>query len=308
MTRIPKIHIEGAIYYVTSRGDNNCEIFTDAADYSMYLELLKKYQGQYGFQLYVYCLLPNHLHLLIELKTGLTISEIMHDLSSNYTKYFNAKHDRKGHLFQERYKMVLAEKEKYLAPIAEYIYQNPGKLGLCKNAEEYKYSMIQGIASAPAAPRNDVIARTARSEATKQDEAISKPQVTEELVKALAHQAILGSDEFLKKVETILAEQPEARHIEPENPWHKRFILAGSISILVLGFFTVYIYTASLHKEAELKNTLQAEEVKKNKLLQNLDQKYQKEMDAYYKDIAKRLQIEKQKAKALQDRLSGEAK
>ena len=279
MTRIPKIHIEGAIYYVTSRGDNNCEIFTDAADYSMYLELLKKYQGQYGFQLYVYCLLPNHLHLLIELKTGLTISEIMHDLSSNYTKYFNAKHDRKGHLFQERYKMVLAEKEKYLAPIAEYIYQNPVKLGLAKTAEEYLYQ------------RTEV-----------------RGQISEDLVKALAHQAILGSDEFLKKVETILAEQPEARHIEPENPWHKRFILAGSISILVLGFFTVYIYTASLHKEAELKNTLQAEEVKKNKLLQNLDQKYQKEMDAYYKDIAKRLQIEKQKAKALQDRLSGEAK
>ena len=144
MRKIPRIHIPGAIYYVTSRGDHNEEIFKASGDYQTYLTLLNKYKEKHGFKLFSFCLLPNHLHLLIELKEGLTLSDVMHDLSSNYTKYFNGKYSRKGHLFQERYKVVLAQKQIYLAPISEYIYQNPVKLGLCKNAEEYEYSGLAG--------------------------------------------------------------------------------------------------------------------------------------------------------------------
>ncbi|MFZ2603854.1 MAG: transposase, partial [Candidatus Omnitrophota bacterium] len=67
---VPKIYIEGALYSVTSHGDNEDVIFKEKGDYEKYLELLKKYKEQYGFKLYAFCLMPNHLHLLFELKLG----------------------------------------------------------------------------------------------------------------------------------------------------------------------------------------------------------------------------------------------
>ena len=140
MARIPRIHIEGALYYITSRGDHNQNIFKDEQDYKYYLELLRKYKQQYGFKLFSFVLLPNHLHLLIELREGITISEIMHDLNSSYIKYFNSRHKRRGHLLQERFKLILIEKQPYLLYITAYIHLNPRKLGLVSEVNDYPYS------------------------------------------------------------------------------------------------------------------------------------------------------------------------
>ncbi len=161
MIKIPKIHIEGALYYVTTRGDNNEDIFKEPEDYKTYLGLLRKYKEQYGFKLFSFMLAPNHLHLLFELKMGITISDIMHDLNGNYTKYFNSKYERKGHLFQERSKMVLAEKDKYLLPIIAYMHLNPYYCVIA--SEQRERSNLKEIASSPeftlseaeGAPRND---------------------------------------------------------------------------------------------------------------------------------------------------------
>ena len=64
----------------------------------MYLDLIKKYKDQYGFKIFSYILMPNQLSLLLELKEETTISVIMHDLTSSYTKYYNSRYNRKGHL------------------------------------------------------------------------------------------------------------------------------------------------------------------------------------------------------------------
>ena len=128
MPRVPRINLEGALYYVTSRGDHNEAIFKEAGDYAAYLDLLKKGKEQYNFKLFAFCLLPNHIHLLIELAGDTTISQIMYGLNSNYTKYFNAKHHKEGHLFQERYEMALLEKEPNLLNMTAYIHLNPKAL------------------------------------------------------------------------------------------------------------------------------------------------------------------------------------
>ncbi len=140
MTRIPKIHIEGALYYVTTRGDNNEDIFKAPEDYQGYLNLLKKYKEQYGFKLFAFVLLPDHPRLLIELKEGITLSDIMHDLNGNYTKYFNRKYSLKGHLFQERYQMNLMEKAQYLIYSSACIHLYPQWLNLAPKAAVYPYS------------------------------------------------------------------------------------------------------------------------------------------------------------------------
>ena len=147
MPRLPRIYVEKALYYVTSRGDYSQEIFKDREDYKMFLELLKKYKGQYGLKLFAFCLLPNHFHLLMELpkqgqgedKAGI-LSAVMHDLNSSYTKYFNGRYHQKGHLFRERYKAALVEKEPYLLKVSAYIHLNPKALNLSLDSGAYPYS------------------------------------------------------------------------------------------------------------------------------------------------------------------------
>jgi REP element-mobilizing transposase RayT len=149
MPRQPRISLEDALYYITNRCIYNQDIFKDQADYSAYFELLKKYKEQYGFKLYAYALMPNHFHLLLELpnqkeesfKGG--ISEIMHGLNSSYTKYFNGKYGRKGHLFRDRFRTALVEKSPYLLKLTAYIHLNPQKLNLVFSAKDYAYSSYQ---------------------------------------------------------------------------------------------------------------------------------------------------------------------
>ena len=103
MPRLPRVNVEGALYYITCRGIDNNSIFLADEDYRTYLKLLWKYKQEYGFKLFSFVLLANHLHLLLELRSGLTISEIMHRVNSLYTKYFNAKYSRTGHLLPVSY-------------------------------------------------------------------------------------------------------------------------------------------------------------------------------------------------------------
>jgi putative transposase len=146
MPRPPRISLEDALYYITSRCIYNQDIFKEEADYQAYFELLKKYKEQYKFKLYAYALMPNHFHLLLELpdqdeenfKGG--ISEIMHGLNSSYTKYFNGKYGRKGHLFRDRFKTALVEKDPYLLKLTAYIHLNPQKTNLVLSAKDYPYS------------------------------------------------------------------------------------------------------------------------------------------------------------------------
>jgi REP element-mobilizing transposase RayT len=125
---------------VTIRGDHDEEIFKDAQDYQAYLDLLKKYKTQYGFKLFAFVLLPNHLLLLAELKERIILSDIMHDLNGNYTKYFNRKYGLKGHLFRERYQMNLIEKSQYLAYMSAYIHLYPQELSWVPEFVIYPYS------------------------------------------------------------------------------------------------------------------------------------------------------------------------
>ena len=95
----------------------------------MYFGLIKKYREQYQAQVYAYSLMPSHLHLLLEVDEKTTISTIMHNINSSYTKYYNGRYERKGHLFRERFKAALVEKDpKVLLNLTAYIHLNPKKL------------------------------------------------------------------------------------------------------------------------------------------------------------------------------------
>lgn len=143
MPRQARIKGESGIYHVMLRGINHQQIFFDAEDHSKYLQLLYDYKAVCGYQLYAYCLMGNHIHLLIkEGKAGL--EEIFKRIGCKFVYWYNIKYERSGPLFQDRFKSEPVEDDAYLLTVLRYIHQNPVKAGLCKEPEEYLYSSYGG--------------------------------------------------------------------------------------------------------------------------------------------------------------------
>jgi hypothetical protein len=100
---------------------------------------LEEYRQRYGFQVYAYVLMSNHVHLLLE--TGeVALSRIMQGLQQRYTRYFNDKYHKVGHLFQGRYKAILCDREAYLLELVRYIHLNPGRMRVPMDPWKYRWS------------------------------------------------------------------------------------------------------------------------------------------------------------------------
>ena len=124
MARLLRVQFEGAIYHVSVRGNERRLIFRDHRDRVRFLESLGQTQQLYSARLYLVCLMPNHLHLLIETPAA-NLSRFMARLPTSYTVYFNFRHRRVGHLTQGRYKAELVEGNEYLLKLSRYIHLNP---------------------------------------------------------------------------------------------------------------------------------------------------------------------------------------
>lgn len=142
MPRPPRIHLIGALYYVSARVLEGAVLFRDARDYQHYLELLMGYREQFGFKLFAFVLLPDHLELCVELTGPVTISEIMHALNSRYTKYYNKRYGHAGHLFQERFRSTLAEKGQALLPLTGYVHTLAARSGVASDVRAYRWSSL----------------------------------------------------------------------------------------------------------------------------------------------------------------------
>lgn len=129
------------IYHIMLRGINRQTIFEDDADCNKFVETIQRCKGKSKFELYAYCLMGNHVHLL--LKEGAeSISLIMQRICSGFVFWYNCKYDRYGHLLQERYKSEVVENEVYLLTVLRYIHRNPIKAGISNTVEGYKWSSI----------------------------------------------------------------------------------------------------------------------------------------------------------------------
>jgi putative transposase len=140
MSRMPRVHIEGILYYVTQEATQNKNLFRDETDYEQYLMLLGLYKERHGFHLRSYVLTPNQVHLVIEPNVNATVSKIMRDLTPRYTKFYNARYLTNGPLFQGRFKATLIEKETHLYDLVRHLYGLPKHFGLCEDVNRYPYS------------------------------------------------------------------------------------------------------------------------------------------------------------------------
>ena len=127
------------VYHVMLRGVNRQRIFEEPADYERFLFYLASAKSTYGFKLLAYCLMNNHVHLLIK-EMDDPLSKIIRQVSAKYALWFNQKYDRCGHLFQDRFKSSPVESDSYFITVLIYIYQNPLKAELCTRSEDYRWS------------------------------------------------------------------------------------------------------------------------------------------------------------------------
>ena len=127
-------------YHVVFRGINRQHLFEEESDFLYFIESFKQLKAEMLFELHAYCLMSNHVHLLMREKQIGDISVIMKRVLTKYVMYFNRKYERSGALIASRYKSVPVEIDEYFVPLMCYIHQNPIRAGIVKKPEEYRFS------------------------------------------------------------------------------------------------------------------------------------------------------------------------
>jgi len=138
MPRRKRNLVNSGIYHIMVRGVNKEIIFKDDKDRELFIRLLYYYKNKLNCRIHAYCLMNNHVHILFEDKEFL-ISDFMRNITSVYAGEFNKKHQRVGHLFQDRFKSIYVYNDDYMLRLIRYIHRNPEKAEICKT-EDYKWS------------------------------------------------------------------------------------------------------------------------------------------------------------------------
>jgi putative transposase len=139
MARMPREEVEGGIFHVFARGNRRQQIYLDDVDRRRYLAMLGSVVKQYDWRCLAYCLMENHVHLLLETPRA-NLGAGMQWLHGLYAQTFNERHGRSGHLFQGRYGSVRVTTDAQLWVLARYLALNPVKAELCERPGEWPWS------------------------------------------------------------------------------------------------------------------------------------------------------------------------
>jgi REP element-mobilizing transposase RayT len=140
VSRQPRKLSESGLYHVVFRGVNHCHLFEEKEDFAKLFEILASIKEELPFELYAYCLLDNHVHLLIKENAPKELVSVMRRLLSPYAVYFNRKYGRSGALIADRYKSECVESNEYLLVLIRYIHQNPVRAGMATRIDSYSWS------------------------------------------------------------------------------------------------------------------------------------------------------------------------
>ena len=145
MARPLRIEFKGALYHILSRGNEQRNIFFGDDDYRIFLGVLEEMSERFEVDIFAYVLMSNHYHLLIRTNQD-NLSKSMQWVGTTYTRRFNLKHFRSGHLFQGRFKSILVQNDAYLMQLSCYIHRNPLRAGLVKRLADYRWSSYRTYA------------------------------------------------------------------------------------------------------------------------------------------------------------------
>lgn len=139
MPRTARTKSETGIYHIMLRGINRKSIFEDTEDCERFLATLEKYKKICGYEIYAYCLMVNHIHILLKVGDE-DVDLIMKRLAGSFVFWYNNKYDRVGHLFQDRFRSEPVEDDQYFLTVLRYIHQNPVKAKMVSKPGEYVFS------------------------------------------------------------------------------------------------------------------------------------------------------------------------
>ena len=140
MSRIARIVGTGYPHHIFQRGNNRERVFMNLRDYEKYLSFLSKYSEEKKAVVLAYCLMPNHIHLLVRPSEVEALPKMMQGITLCYSKYFNGENGRTGRLWECRYHSTVVDEDSYLWTVSKYIENNPVRAGIVKRPEDYLYS------------------------------------------------------------------------------------------------------------------------------------------------------------------------
>jgi putative transposase len=237
MARPLRIEFPGAVYHITSRGNEKRPIFLDDKDREGFLNLLQHVNKRYYWICHAYCLMDNHYHLIIETPDG-NLSIGMRQLNGVYTQAFNRRHKRVGHLFQGRFKAILIQKDTHLLEACRYVVLNPVRAGGVENPEQWKWSSyratIGGVKPHPCLTTDWILRQfgMARKKAEKEYRGFVRGGIKgTSLWKEVKGQSILGSGDFIEG----LIDYVQGHEDIPEIPKAQRFLSRPSLEQFFIG-------------------------------------------------------------------------
>lgn len=139
MPRQSRIVVPGYPHHVTQRGNRRCDIFHSPDDYQRYLLWLRHYSEQVGVRVWAYCMMPNHVHLVVVPKEVDGLSRLFRTFHSHYAQHANARLQTGGHLWEQRYYSCVLDEE-HLFSAVRYVERNPVRAGLAAQADSYAWS------------------------------------------------------------------------------------------------------------------------------------------------------------------------
>jgi len=142
MARLSRIVVPDAPHHVTQRGNRRQALFAEPGDYALYRDLLAERCAVSGVSCWAYCLMPNHLHLILTPATAAGLSRSVGEAHRRYTAYVNARARVTGHLFQGRFGCVAMD-EAHLLNALRYLAFNPLRAGLCASPDEWEWSSVR---------------------------------------------------------------------------------------------------------------------------------------------------------------------
>ncbi|MBI4847638.1 MAG: transposase [Nitrospirae bacterium] len=203
MPRIARVIAEGYPHHVIQRGNNREKVFFDKKDKEKYLSLLKKYSDKWKSSILAYCLMTNHIHLLVRPQEELSLWKMMQGITVCFTQYVNRKYKRTGRLWESRYHSCIVDNEKYLWAVSRYIEQNPLRAKMVTKAEDFPYSSARAHLNGL---KDEILGEELFDEKQRNDyaqlirESISEDEM-EEIRRFTRTGRPLGSEQFVNQME-----------------------------------------------------------------------------------------------------------
>ena len=223
MARPLRIEYDGALYHITSRGNDRKPIFKADSDRQLFLNTLARVNDRFHWICHAYCLMNNHYHLVIETPDG-NLSKGMRQLNGVYTQSFNKLQGRVGHVFQGRFKAILVQKDSHFLEVCRYVVLNPVRAKTIAHPRQWKWSSYRATAgTAPIHPclavdeilshfgQRQPIAREKYREFVQAG--IGNPSIWDDL----EAQSLLGVEGFAEGLRHLVSDKQQIREIPKEQ-------------------------------------------------------------------------------------------